>query len=82
MSTRRRVGVSLATSEAARRQLMQATPCWQKVWALPDNAPPGSTIKVYKWVKTNKVQVRNNLFSPLNHHLNLVNSNSVTTKET
>ncbi|OBZ76143.1 hypothetical protein A0H81_03236 [Grifola frondosa] len=56
MSTRRRVGFSTSTSEASRRQLMQPVPCWEKVWALPDNAVPGSTLKVYKWVKTDKKQ--------------------------
>ncbi|EPQ60489.1 hypothetical protein GLOTRDRAFT_113107 [Gloeophyllum trabeum ATCC 11539] len=56
MATRRRIGVSIATSEAARRQLMAPVPCWERVWTKPDNAPPGSTLKVYKWVKTDKVQ--------------------------
>ncbi|TFY72426.1 hypothetical protein EVG20_g589 [Dentipellis fragilis] len=56
MSTRRRIGISTATSEAARRQLMQPVPCWEKVWVLPENAPAGSTLKVFKWVKTDKKQ--------------------------
>ncbi|KAH9921808.1 uncharacterized protein B0H18DRAFT_1121264 [Fomitopsis serialis] len=56
MSTRRRVGFSNTTSEASRRQLMQPVPCWEKVWVLPDNAGPGSTLKIYKWVKTEKKQ--------------------------
>ncbi|KZP03505.1 hypothetical protein FIBSPDRAFT_844903 [Athelia psychrophila] len=56
MATRRRIGVSLATTEAARRALMQPVPCWQKVWAAPENANPGSTLKVCKWVKTDKQQ--------------------------
>ncbi|KZT63611.1 hypothetical protein DAEQUDRAFT_733618 [Daedalea quercina L-15889] len=56
MSTRRRVGFSNATSEASRRQLMQPVPCWEKVWVLPENAAPGSTLRIYKWVKTDKKQ--------------------------
>ncbi|KAH9927966.1 uncharacterized protein BXZ73DRAFT_78418 [Epithele typhae] len=56
MATRRRVGFSTSTSEASRRQLMQPVPCWEKVWAPPDAAPPGSTLRVFKWVKTEKVQ--------------------------
>lgn len=58
MSTRRRIGVSLATTEAARRALMQPVPCWEKVWETPENIVPGSsTLKVYKWVKTDRQQV-------------------------
>lgn len=57
MSTRRRIGVSTATTEAARRQLMQPVPCWEKVWEAPEGAAPGSTLKVYKWVKTDRKQV-------------------------
>ncbi|KAF7981170.1 hypothetical protein HWV62_34947 [Athelia sp. TMB] len=56
MATRRRIGVSLATTEAARRALMQPVPCWEKVWCAPENATPGSTLKVCKWVKTDKQQ--------------------------
>ncbi|KAF9270004.1 hypothetical protein L218DRAFT_939103 [Marasmius fiardii PR-910] len=56
MSTRRRIGVSAATTEAARRQLMQPVTCWEKQWVIPENAPVGSTFKIYKWVKTDKVQ--------------------------
>ncbi|KAH8119921.1 hypothetical protein DFH11DRAFT_1557300 [Phellopilus nigrolimitatus] len=56
MSTRRRIGVSTATTEAARRQLMQPVPCWEKVWVSPQDAPPNSTLKVFKWVKTDKRQ--------------------------
>ncbi|KAF9076062.1 hypothetical protein BDP27DRAFT_1313844 [Rhodocollybia butyracea] len=52
MATRRRVGVSNATTEAARRQLMQPVTCWEKVWFTPENAP---SLKVFKWVKTDKV---------------------------
>ncbi|KAI0003768.1 hypothetical protein BJV74DRAFT_763998 [Russula compacta] len=56
MALRRRIGISTATTEAARRQLMQPVPCWEKVWVVPDKAAPGSTLKVLKWVKTDKVQ--------------------------
>ncbi|KAJ3556060.1 hypothetical protein NM688_g2236 [Phlebia brevispora] len=35
---------------------MQPVPCWEKVWALPENAPPGSSLRVFKWVKTDKKQ--------------------------
>ena len=58
MATRRRIGVSAATTEAARRQLMQPVSCWEKVWVVP-SIPSGSssTLKVYKWVKTEKIQV-------------------------
>jgi hypothetical protein len=58
MALRRRIGISTATTEAARRQLMQPVPCWEKVWVVPEKAAPGSTLKVMKWVKTDKVQVR------------------------
>lgn len=37
---------------------MQPVQCWEKVWTLPDNAPPNSTLRVYKWVKTDMIQVR------------------------
>jgi hypothetical protein len=57
MSTRRRIGVSAATTESARRQLMAKVPCWEKVWVTPD-IPVGSSLKVYKWVKTDRTQVR------------------------
>jgi len=56
MATKRRIGVRLATTEAARRQLMQPVVCWEKMWVTPENAPPGSTMKIYKWVKTDKKQ--------------------------
>ncbi|KAG5654722.1 hypothetical protein H0H81_007478 [Sphagnurus paluster] len=56
MATRRRIGVSLASTEAARRQLMQPVPCWEKVWVRPENNTAGSTLKVYKWIKTEKLQ--------------------------
>ncbi|THV07587.1 hypothetical protein K435DRAFT_262004 [Dendrothele bispora CBS 962.96] len=55
MSTRRRIGVSAATTEAARRALMQPVTCWEKVWVTPENSP-GSKLKIYRWVKTDKVQ--------------------------
>jgi hypothetical protein len=58
MATRRRIGVSAATTEAARRQLMQPVPCWEKVWVAPTNNPAGSTLKVFKWVQTEKMQVK------------------------
>lgn len=57
MATRRRIGVSTATTEAARRQLMQPVPCWEKMWVTPTDMPAGSTLKIYKWVKTDKKQV-------------------------
>ncbi|KAJ3530331.1 hypothetical protein NMY22_g8617 [Coprinellus aureogranulatus] len=53
MSTRRRIGVSAATTEAARRQLMQPVPCWEQAW-VPSEVNPN--LKVYKWIKTDKVQ--------------------------
>ncbi|KAG6821377.1 hypothetical protein H0H93_014174 [Arthromyces matolae] len=56
MSTKRRIGVSIASTEAARRQLMQPVTCWEKVWVLPENGAPGSSLKIYKWVKTDKAQ--------------------------
>ncbi|KAF8642034.1 hypothetical protein AX16_009755 [Volvariella volvacea WC 439] len=56
MATRRRIGVSAASTEAARRQLMQPVTCWEKVWTAPENMPTSSSLKVYKWVKTEKVQ--------------------------
>ncbi|KAJ6541875.1 hypothetical protein B0H19DRAFT_327636 [Mycena capillaripes] len=56
MATRRRVGVSSATTEAARRQLMQPVPSWEKVWVVPEAAPAGSTLRVLRWTKTSKTQ--------------------------
>ncbi|KAJ7508600.1 hypothetical protein B0H11DRAFT_2153057 [Mycena galericulata] len=56
MATRRRVGVSSATTEAARRQLMQPVPSWEKVWVVPENAPAGSSFRILKWIKTSKTQ--------------------------
>lgn len=58
MATRRRIGVRLATTEAARRQLMQPVVSWEKIWVAPENTSSNSTMKVYKWVKTDKKQVR------------------------
>ncbi|KAJ7269245.1 hypothetical protein B0H12DRAFT_1208791 [Mycena haematopus] len=60
MSTKRRVGVSSATTEAARRQLMLPVPSWEKVWVVPEaaHAPAGSTLRVLKWIKTSKIQLR------------------------
>ncbi|KAI6136471.1 hypothetical protein F5141DRAFT_1185434 [Pisolithus sp. B1] len=55
MATRRRIGVRVATTEAARRQLMQPVVCWEKAWVTPEHAP-SSTMRVYKWVKTDKKQ--------------------------
>jgi len=40
---------------------MQPVPCWEKVWVVPEKAAPGCTLKVLKWVKTDKVQVRSSL---------------------
>ena len=37
---------------------MQPVPCWEKVWGPPEGAPPGTTLRVFKWVKTDKKQVR------------------------
>ncbi|KAF8633022.1 hypothetical protein AX15_001614 [Amanita polypyramis BW_CC] len=55
MATRRRIGVSAASTEAARRQLMQPVPCWERTWAAPENVPNVS-FKVRKWVRTDKPQ--------------------------
>ncbi|KAF8516559.1 hypothetical protein BU17DRAFT_50722 [Hysterangium stoloniferum] len=48
--------IGAATSESARRQLMQPVPCWEKVWVVPETAAPGSTLKVLRWVQTDKKQ--------------------------
>ncbi|EGO22072.1 hypothetical protein SERLADRAFT_472376, partial [Serpula lacrymans var. lacrymans S7.9] len=56
MATRRRIGVSIATSEAARRQLMQPVVCWEKAWVTPEHAAPNSSMKVFKWIQTEKKQ--------------------------
>ena len=55
MATKRRIGVSIASTEAARRQLMQPVTCWEKVWVSPESGAPG--LKIYKWVKAEKAQV-------------------------
>lgn len=48
--------IGAATSESARRQLMQPVPCWEKVWVIPEGAAPGSGLKTLRWVKTDKKQ--------------------------
>lgn len=35
---------------------MQPVQCWEKVWTVPENAAPGSTFKIFKWVKTERKQ--------------------------
>jgi len=36
---------------------MQPVPCWEKVWVTPNiTASSSSTLKVYKWIKTEKLQ--------------------------
>lgn len=47
--------MSIATTEAARRQLMQPVPCWEKAWVATETSPAGTSLKIYKWVKTEKV---------------------------
>jgi len=47
-----------------RRQLMAKVPCWEKAWVLPENAASGSALRVFKWVKTDKIQVH-----PVNEYL-------------
>ena len=56
--SKRKVNFGAITSEAARRQLMVPTPCWERVSATPEDAAPGATWKVYKWVKTDRKQAR------------------------
>jgi len=56
--SKRKVNFGAITSEAARRQLMVPTPCWERVLAMPEDVTPGTTWKVYKWVKTDRQQVR------------------------
>ena len=56
--SKRKVNFGAITSEAARRQLMVPTPCWERVLAMPEDATPGTTWKVYKWVKTDRAQAR------------------------
>ncbi|KIL71739.1 hypothetical protein M378DRAFT_155337 [Amanita muscaria Koide BX008] len=55
MATRRRIGVSIASTEAARRQLMQPVACWERVWTTPENIPNVS-FKVRRWARTEKPQ--------------------------
>lgn len=55
--SKRRVNFGAITSEAARRQLMLPVPCWERRQVVPENVAPGSSIKVYKWVRTDKIQV-------------------------
>ncbi|KAF8898945.1 hypothetical protein BD779DRAFT_1464991 [Infundibulicybe gibba] len=47
MATRRRIGVSAATTEAARRQLMQPVPCWEKVWVVPEIPSANPSLKQF-----------------------------------
>jgi hypothetical protein len=35
---------------------MQPVVCWEKVWTVPENAAPNSSVKIYKWVKTDRKQ--------------------------
>jgi len=55
MATRRRIGVSIASTEAARRQLMQPVACWERVWTTPENIPNVS-FKVRRWARTERPQ--------------------------
>src|SRR6266550_1678567 len=77
MATRRRIGVSAASTEAARRQLMQPVSCWERTWTTPENIP-NIAFKVRKWTRTDKPQV----LRGHSHYLARVHftSNSVTTK--
>jgi hypothetical protein len=56
--SKRKVNFGAITSEAARRQLMVPTPCWERVSVTPEDAAPSATWKVYKWVKTDRKQAR------------------------
>jgi len=56
--SKRKVNFGAITSEAARRQLMVPTPCWERVLAMPEDAALGTKWKVYKWVKTDQTQAR------------------------
>ncbi|KAK2461604.1 hypothetical protein APHAL10511_006067 [Amanita phalloides] len=55
MATRRRIGVSIASTEAARRQLMQPVSCWERTWVTPENVS-NISFKVRKWVRTDRPQ--------------------------
>lgn len=37
---------------------MVPTPCWERVLVTPGDTAPGTTWKVYKWVKTDRKQAR------------------------
>ena len=37
---------------------MVPTPCWERVMVTPEELAPGTTWKVYKWVKTDRKQAR------------------------
>jgi hypothetical protein len=41
---------------------MQPVQCWEKVWSTPEGVTGGSSVKVWKWVKTDKAQVRGAYF--------------------
>lgn len=56
--SKRKVNFGAITSEAARRQLMVPTPCWERVLVAPEDAAPGATWKVYKWIRTDRKQAR------------------------
>lgn len=56
--SKRKVNFGAITSEAARRQLMVPTPCWERVLVTPEDAAPGATWKAYRWVKTDRKQAR------------------------
>lgn len=34
---------------------MQPVPCWEKAWVATETSPAGTSLKIYKWVKTEKV---------------------------
>ena len=55
--SKRKVNFGAITSEAARRQLMVPTPCWERVLVTPEDTSPGTTWNVYKWIKTDRKQV-------------------------
>jgi hypothetical protein len=44
---------SVATSEAARRELMKPVTAWERAWVTPD----GSKVRVRQWVQTHKAPV-------------------------
>ena len=56
MATRRKIGVSAASTETARRQLMQPVPCWKRILVTPEAVSPSSPLKAWKWVKTDEIQ--------------------------